>query len=242
MIESPQPDGTDTWEPGAPSIKAVAPGLIGGGIIPLAVYYVVRSRVGGDATALMIAGTPAAAWVAIQWARHRRIDPIGAITLFGFIAGIVASALLGGSAFVLKVRDSAFTCLFGLLCILSLLRARPLMFFIGRALSAGDDPAKLAAYEQMWEMPTAARTFRIITAVWGFGMITEAGLRVVLAAVLATGPFLAASPILGATMIGGLFVFTVRFSRRARRQGEALYAAEGLEFPSVRLRADPTGP
>lgn len=223
------------WEPGAPSLRAVAPGLVGGGLVPLAVYYSVRSHVHGDATALMIAGAPAAAWVAVQWARVRRIDPIGAITLFGFLAGIVASVLLGGSAFVLKVRDSAFTCLFGLLCLASLVRRRPLMFYIGRTLSAGGDRARLEAYDALWEMPTGARTFRIITCAWGFGLMAEAGLRVVLAVLLPTGPFLAASPVLAAVVIGGLFAFTVWFSRRARRIGEAAFAAEGFRYPSVAL-------
>ena len=55
--------------------------------------------------------------------RKRRIDPIGCIVLFGFIAGILASIALGGSAFVLKVRDSAFTALFGLACLTSLYSA-----------------------------------------------------------------------------------------------------------------------
>ena len=55
------------------------------------------------------------------------------------------------------------TGLFGLVCLLSLRARRPLMYFIGRALSAGDDPVKVAAYEELWEMPTAPRTFRLIT-------------------------------------------------------------------------------
>lgn len=235
MIEASEDRSDDVWEPGAPSLRAVAPGLVGGGLIPLLVYYTVRSHVHGDATALMIAGAPAAAWVAVQWARVRRIDPIGAITLFGFVAGIVASALLGGSALVLKVRDSAFTCLFGLVCLASLARSRPLMFFIGRALSAGNDPARLRAYDDLWEMPTAARTFRLITCAWGLGMISEAAARVALAVLLPTGPFLAASPVLAGVVIGGLFGFTVWFSRRARRLGEAAFAAEGLQYPSVEL-------
>jgi hypothetical protein len=229
----PEPDDEDVWEPGAPSLRAVAPGIVGGGVVPLAVYYAVRSHVHGDATALMIAGAPAAGWVALQWARIRRIDPIGAITLFGFLAGIAASALLGGSAFVLKVRDSAFTCLFGLVCLASLVRARPLMFYIGRALSAGTDPLRLRAYDELWEMPTGARTFRIITCAWGVGLICEAAMRVGLAMLLPTGAFLAASPVLAAVVIGGLFAFTVWFSRRARRIGEALFEADGIQYPSV---------
>jgi hypothetical protein len=221
------------WEPGAPSLRAIGPGAIGGGIVPLAVYYIVRSHVSGDAPALMIAGAPAAAWVALQWVRKRSIDPIGCIVLFGFAAGIVASVLLGDSAFVLKVRDSAFTALFGLACLASLLARRPVMFYIGRALSAGNDPAKLAAYDELWTMPTAPRTFRIITTAWGFGLIAEAGLRVVLAEVLPTGPFLAASPVLAGVVLGSLFAFTVWFSRRARRLGEERFAEMGLDYPSV---------
>ncbi len=182
---------TGTWEPGAPSLRAMGPGAIGGAVVPLAVYYLVRPHVNGDAPALMIAGAPAAAWVAFEWLRRRRIDPIGCIVLFGFVAGIIASLLLGGSAFVLKVRDSAFTAMFGLICLSSLWARRPLMFFIGRALSAGDDPAKTAAYDELWEMPTAPRTFRLITAAWGAGLIAEAGARVLLAVSLPTGPFLA---------------------------------------------------
>jgi len=210
----------DTWEPGAPSLRAVAPGAIGGALIPLAVYYSIRSHLPGDAPALMIAGIPAAAWVAVQWVRQRRMDPIGTIVLFGFVAGIIVSFAMGGSAFVLKVRDSGFTCLFGLGCLVSLVRAKPAMFYIGRALSAGDDPEKLAAYDALWQMSTAPRTFRIITAAWGVGLIAEATTRVLLAMSLPTGTFVAVAPVLAATVIGGLFAFTVWFSKRTRRAGE----------------------
>jgi hypothetical protein len=223
----------DSWEPGVPSLRDMAPGVVGGALIPLAVYYSVRHHVHGDATALMIAGAPAAGWVMAEWARKRRLDPIGCITLFGFVAGVTASLLLGGSAFVLKVRDSAFTCLFGLVCLASITRSKPLMFFVGRALSAGDNPEKIQAYEELWAMPTAPRTFRIITAVWGVGLLFEGSARVVLAALLATGTFLAVSPILAAVMIGSMFAFTVWFSRRARALGEAEFAAAGLVYPSV---------
>jgi hypothetical protein len=197
------------------------PSVVGGAVIPLGVYYLVRSHVSGDATALAIAGVPAAMWVGIQWLRLRRIDPIGAIILFGFIAGLIVSAALGGNAFVLKVRDSAFTGLFGLSCLASLVFSRPLMFYVGRAMSAGDDPVRREAYDALWEMPQARRVFAMITTVWGIGLLTEAGLRVLLAAVLPTGPFLAIAPTMAAVMIGGMFAFTVWYSKWARQRGEA---------------------
>ena len=224
---------SDTWEPGAPSLRSGGPGAIGGAVVPLAAYYLVRGHVHGDAPALMIAGFPAAAWVALQWVRQKRIDPIGSIVLFGFVAGIVSSLLLGGSAFVLKVRDSAFTGLFAVACLASLARPRPIMFYVGRALSAGNDPAKLAAYEELWAMPTAPRTFRLITAAWGACLLSEAAARVLLAVALPTGAFLAVSPVLGGVVIGGLFAFTVWFAKRARRLGEARFGDLGQTYPSV---------
>jgi hypothetical protein len=209
------------------------PSVVGGAIVPLAVYYGVRGEVHGDAPALMIAGAPAAAWVLVQWIRKRNVDPIGLIVLIGFVVGVAASAALGGDAFVLKVRDSAFTFIFGLTCLVSLTWRRPVMFFIGRALSAGNDPEKLSAYDELYDMPTAPRTFAAITACWGVGLMAEAAVRVVLAEVLPTGPFLAASPALAGVVFGGLFAFTVWFSRRARRQAEAIFGDSGLAFPSV---------
>ncbi|HEX3705395.1 MAG TPA: VC0807 family protein [Mycobacteriales bacterium] len=222
-----------TWEPGAPSLRAFAPSIVGGAVVPLTVYYIVRHHVSSDQRALIIAGIFPAAWIVVQWLRTRRLDPIGAIVLIGFVVGVTASELLGGSAFVLKVRDSAFTLAFGIATLFSLLASRPLMFHIGKAMSAGDDPPRRAAYDELWELDEAKRVFRVITVCWGIGLIAEASLRIVLAAVLPTGPFLAVSPVLAFASFGGLFAFTGYYSARARRLGEAEMAAQGLAFPSV---------
>jgi hypothetical protein len=224
---------TDDYEPGAPSLRAMAPSTIFGALIPLGVYYGVRSHVANDATALVIAGAFPAAWVLVELARKRTLDAIGSITLFGFLAGIAASYALGGNAFVLKVRDSAFTGLFGLVCLLSLSWHRPAMFHIGKALSAGDDKDRRKAYDELFELPTSRRTFLIITTVWGVGLLLEATVRILLAVALPTGTFLAVSPVLGAACFGGMFVFTLRYSKLARRRGEALLADSGLNYPSV---------
>ncbi len=108
--EEPTPPLAATeWEPGVPSVRNLLPSIIGGAVVPLAVYYLVRHRVHTDADALIIAGIFPAAWVTVQFVRQRRIDPVGAIVLFGFVVGVAASLLLGGNAYVLKVRDSVFT-------------------------------------------------------------------------------------------------------------------------------------
>jgi hypothetical protein len=207
--------------------------VIGGALVPLGVYFAVRKHVHSDAEALIIAGLFPAAWIVVQFVRQRRIDPIGAVVLFGFAVGVAVSTLLGGNAYVLKARDSAFTAVFGLACLVSVFAKRPVIFYVGRLLSAGSDPDRVAAYDALHELPTGQRTFRVLTLVWGLGLLSEATVRLVLAAFVSTGAFLAVSPIISAVCLGGMFAFTVWYSNRARTIGEALRAE---------LAPDPSAP
>jgi len=43
----------DGWEPGPPSIRAMAPSIVGGAVVPLAVHTIVRHRAGIDTIALV---------------------------------------------------------------------------------------------------------------------------------------------------------------------------------------------
>jgi hypothetical protein len=225
----------DDWEPGVPSVKELLPSIIGGAIVPLIVYNLVRRHVHSDADALIIAGCFPTAWILFEFIRKRSVDMIGVIVLFGFAVGVITSTLLGGNAYVLKARDSAFTALFGLACLFSLVVAdRPLIFYVGRFLSAGNDPVRIAAFDGLHDLPTGKRTFRILTAVWGIGLLVEASTRLVLAAFLGTGIFLAVSPVITGVCIGLMFIFTVWYAKRARVIGQAL-ADEAADVPPIPL-------
>jgi hypothetical protein len=225
-----------SWEPGVPSLRTLLPSVIGGAVVPLGVYFGVRNHVHSDVKALIIAGAFPVVWILIEFIRDRRIDPIGAVVLFGFVVGVATSTLLGGNAYVLKARDSAFTALFGIVCLVTIvIHQRPAMFYVGRFLSAGNDPAKRAAYDELHDLPGGQRTFRVLTLVWGIGLLGEASVRLVLAGFLTTGLFLTISPIISAVALGSLFTFTVSYSNRARRLGAALLE-EGQSYPTVPLR------
>ena len=207
----------DGWEPGLPPLRSIAPSVVGGAVVPLAVYYLVRSHVSSDADALAIAGIPASLFVLGQFVRRRRIDPIGAIVLFGFAVGLIVSFAMGGNAFVLKVRDSAFTFLFGLASIVTTrFGRRPVLFYIGRALSAGSDPTRSAHFDELWDLPPARATFRLLGLLWGFGLMVEAATRVVLAADLSTKSFLAVSPLISVAFIGAMGAATFGLVTRSR--------------------------
>jgi hypothetical protein len=231
--EQTPPSPVDGWQPGIPSIREHLPSIVWGAALPIGVYFLVRRHVHTDTQALIIAGCFSVGWILIQFARQRKLDVVGAIVLFGFAAGVISSTLLGGNAYVLKVRDAFFTALFGIACIVTIYtHDRPALFYVSRYLSAGNDPDKVAAYNLLHEIPIGRHTFRVLSVVWGIGLIIEAGFRMTLAEMLHTSTFLAVSPAITAVVIGSLFAFTVLYSKRAQAEAAALLAADVGAVPS----------
>ena len=218
-----------------PSVREHLPSAVFGAAVPLAVYFLVRGHVDGDTQALIIAGAFSVAWVLFQAARQRRVDLVGTIVLFGFAVGVLSSTLLGGNAYVLKIRDAAFTAAFGAFLIVTLFtQGRPALFYVGRYLSAGRDPVKSAAYDMLHDAPAGRRSFRVLSVVWGIGLIVEATCRMVIADILPTGTFLAVSPFITAGVLGSLFGFTVIYARRAQMAAlTTQIAVEGEDGPAV---------
>ncbi len=132
---------------------------------------------------------------------------------------MVTSTLLGGNDYVLKVRDGFLTALFGVACLVTLYtHDRPALFYVSRYLSAGKDPAKVSAFDRLHDEPIGRRTFRVLSVVWGIGLVVEASTRLTLADVLPTATFIAVSPFITTTVIGSLFAFTALYVKRAQMQ------------------------
>ena len=233
--EPPVPGGTEgppappplptgpSWQPGIPSLREHLPSLIFGAALPIGAYFVVRSHVRTDTQALLVAGCFSVGWIVLQFVRQRRVDVVGAAVLLGFAVGVVTSTILGGNAYVLKVRDAFVTALFGVACIVTLYtHDRPAIFYVGRYLSAGNDPAKIYAFDQLHELPMGRHAFRVLSVVWGIGLVVEASCRLTLADLVPTGTFLAVSPFITASVIGSLLAFTAVYSRRAQFESAAL--------------------
>jgi hypothetical protein len=102
---------------------------------------------------------------------------------------------------------------------------------VSRYLSAGRDPSKVAAYNDMHELPIARHTFRVLSVIWGIGLVIEASARMVLAEELHTSTYIAISPFITATIIGSLFAFTLIYSRGAQAQAAEFLAAGPMPVP-----------
>jgi len=233
--EGPVPEGTEeppgpslpppgpSWQPEIPSIREHLPSLIFGAGLPIGAYFVVRRHVRTDAEALIVAGCFSVGWIVLQFVRQRRLDMVGVAVLAGFVVSVTTSTILGGNAYVLKVRDGFLTALFGVACIVTLFtHDRPALFYVGRYLSAGNDPAKVSAFDSLHESPLGRHAFRVLSVVWGIGLVVDASCRLTLADVLPTGTFLAVSPFITASVIGSLFAFTAVYTKRAQFESAAL--------------------
>jgi hypothetical protein len=231
----------EQWQPGIPSIREHLPSLIWGAALPIAVYFLVRHHVQTDTQALIIAGGFSVAWIVFQFVRQRRVDFVGAVVLVGFAVGVVSSTLLGGNSYMLKVRDAFFTAIFGIACVVTVFtHDRPAFFYLSRYVSAGNDKEKISAYNRLHEFPGGRHAFRVLSVVWGIGLVVEAGFRLTLADVLPTGTFLAVSPFITASVIGSLFAFTVVYTKRTQLEAATLFRAVPESVDDV--RTGPTGP
>jgi hypothetical protein len=95
--------------------------------------------------------------------RRRKLDPLGILVMVGVFASVLG-VLLGGSTQLLLIRESFVTGALGVACFISLLLPRPLMFYIGRQMMAGDNPEKLAQFNAQWQIPYGRFVHRMITA------------------------------------------------------------------------------
>jgi hypothetical protein len=201
-----------------PSFRVLAPRLFVAGLLPLAGYMLLRPHVGSDAVALAAVSIFPIIDIAVERRRHGRFEPIGVIALIGLGLGLISALALHGDATLLKVRESVFTGVFGVICLASLAARRPAMFYMGRSFATGGDPVKVAEFDAIWDMPGVPRRFRTVTVVWGIGLVGEAVVRTIMAVTVSTQLFLAVSPILNFGVLGGLIWYSAISSRRGEEQ------------------------
>jgi len=201
-----------------PSIRTVLPSIVVDGLLPFLTYRFLIGSVPGisDVTALAIGALFPAASGVIELFRRRRVDVIGAIVLAGIVVSIVG-IMVGGSARMLLIRESFVTAALALIALSSFAWKRPLLFYIGRQFSAGDDVGAARRFDALWDVAGARRTFRVLTLVWSVGWLGEFALRVLMVFTLSVSQVLAISPFVFNGITLGLIAWTLAYVRRKQR-------------------------
>jgi hypothetical protein len=216
------PRGPESPAVAVPSWRGVIQSLTIDGLCPLLIYSLLTSDVvrASTVTALAVGAIFPALNGLVGILRRRHVDIIGAVVLVGIAVSIIAT-MIGGDPKLMLIRESFVTGALGFVCLLSLLSTRPLMTYIARQFSTGDDPAKVQAFNELWHRTLAPRTFRVLTVVWALRWMGEFALRVVMVETSSIPHVLAISPIVFNGIMVGLFAWTFAYVRHQRQRASA---------------------
>jgi len=207
------------------SLRELLPSLLVNALAPFVAYQVLTGKGMDAAQALTISAVFPVLGIAWGFARSRRADIIGLVSLAFIVVGVATSLISGDPRFIL-IKESLLTAVFGVVCLVSLvLMPRPLMFYFGRQFVGGGDAARIATYENLWQHERFRTVNRTMTLVWGVAYLVEAAARVALSFVMPIPVFLIISPILAIGVTIGLISWTMAYGRRSARRGEAAAAA-----------------
>ncbi len=201
-----------------PDFKPLRRSILISAVLP-AIAITVLTRYGMPTLQAILASTVfPLAEIATYWRRSRRLDAIAVVSLAALAISFATSWWGGDPRFAL-VKDSTLTLIFGSLFLASLLAPRPLIFYVSQQYMEG---ATAQAWEERWASSATFRTtMRVMTAVWGIGLLGDAVARIILALTVAPITTAVVSPIIAIAVFGGLILWTLAYIRRARAQRTA---------------------
>jgi hypothetical protein len=216
--------------------RGVATELLVNFALPFIVYDLAKPHL-GDAHALMASSAPPIIWAIVEFARRRRVDFISMFVLAGIALSLLAMAG-GGSVKFLQLRERLVTAIIGLAFVVSALIRRPLIYEFARASMRRNQSDQLADFEARRNEAPFRRAMTTMTLVWGFGLLAEAAVAVVLVLKLTIKQYLIVSPIIGYSATGLLTAWTFLYVRALRRRGEARRKAEAARLADAQDPGD----
>lgn len=186
-------------------INMVAPGLL---------YAVTAPHfVRGSLVPLALSGVPPILWLTYSLLKLGAIDFLGLFAIENVIVRMTALVMAHGK------RDALIGCameniLLAALFAGSLCLAKPMMFYMSRQLSTGNDPAKRDAFEVAAAAPGALALYRTLTIAWAGALLIKAVGGYLLATHCTTGQYLIFSPLWDLFSDAVLLTGTVAYAKR----------------------------
>lgn len=144
---------------------------------PVALFYLLRAFGVNQWLALTLAAIPPAARAVQSVVTKRKVDGLALFALTIIALSLLGSFVTGSPRFLLA-KDGWMTAVAGGWILLTILRT-PFIFGFLRTILRGE---VLDRTEINWrDSPTFRHAMRVVTALWGVGLVLDAGVRVVLA-------------------------------------------------------------
>ena len=202
----------------------MAPELVANFLAPYLVYQALSGRF-GDVTALIASAMPPLLWSGYELIKTRRLDAISILVVAGILFTVAATAM-GGSARLIQIRDALVTGAIGIMFLGSLALQKPMIFYLARATLARNTEAGARSFETLWLRPGVPFVFKLMTGVWGVGLVLQTALMCYLAWIWPIGRYLLISPFISYAIFGVLMVWSLWFGARRQALGDLVRRRE----------------
>ncbi|OLZ68955.1 hypothetical protein AV521_19455 [Streptomyces sp. IMTB 2501] len=180
---------------------------------PLAMFYGLRAAGVGLWWAVLASAVPPTVEALLTVARERRVGMLGVLVLSMVALGAVLSLVTGSPRFMFA-KDGWMTGIVGLV-FLATLRGQPIIYRVLSSVAKGEKREEL---ERNWQAsPTFRRLMRLLTVVWGMGLLLDSVVRVVLAYTLPIDSVMLVTTLQYVALFVTLEVFSRRYGRKPAR-------------------------
>jgi intracellular septation protein A len=207
-------------------LLALLPDLVLSVVAPIFIYRLAAPYMSAP-QALLLAGIAPLIPVGMSLWRHRRLNPIGVLSLLTIAIKILMALVFNDTRWML-VSVSLITGVHGVLMLASLLTPRPLLLWLVENTLSGTPAGRPLLQRLLNEAPRLSWVW--VTAAWGLALLLECGVNVMLVLTLSVDLFLVISPLVRYGLLGGVLLGTLLFGwiRRRRKQKKLEASASQL--------------
>jgi hypothetical protein len=197
------------------SFRNMLPTLLINAVVPLLINLLARPYMPTIDALLLASSVPALFTLGgFIWKKH--IDAVGLLVVAGLLLTAVF-ALVFKSPRLLLLQSSAVSGLFGVAMLVSLLFARPILFYIVRSISTQNDAQRIASFNADWSFPQFRAFYRVLTIVWGCVTIAQLAMLTVLVFNLPISLMLALAPFMGFLLVIPAAHWSIHYFRKNKR-------------------------
>jgi hypothetical protein len=139
-------------------------------VVPWLAYWLTLPHF-GPTWALVASAIPLVAWMLVNLMRFGYLDVLTAQALIGTTTSLVTIALTGESS-TRMIEEPIVSGLIGCCFLLSLVHTRPTSFYRARSTVARESSGGATRFDALWDAtPELHRHIRVMTTVWGIGLI-----------------------------------------------------------------------